>query len=386
MKRISVGAGAVVLLIAALAIAFGSSPAPPRRQVIWIGEKTTRAPGVIPEGLHDRVHELSARYAGTVTVFAVGSQARRVGSFDLEVLQGGDREDDAAVRDSVLDRRLQDMASRFRKADVGGGGYSLYAALQVAAAQARAANSPVEVWLSTTLLAGSYPPLELSRLLATDPQPAARQVLAGAVGKLDLSNVELHSVMLTPVGPGQPPLTPVTEQWRVSFLTQLASGLNAAVEPVLQDTSNEPAWPASSAVSLIPSLPDPTPTGRQRPDPPPVNRLRIDNVSFIPDKAELVNPAVAARTVRGIMKAYRSARGHAVLAVTGYCAAFGDRQSARQLSKQRAETIGGVLRAAGADPADIRVMGLGYDQRADLNADPTDSRQRVVMIQLIQRR
>jgi outer membrane protein OmpA-like peptidoglycan-associated protein len=376
-----------VALVGGLAVYFGAAPKLPHRHVVWIGEKTTRAAGTIPGELRNRVRELSATGAGTVTAYAVGGQARLVDSIDLEVLHDGEREADPVRRNSVLEGRLRDLASRFEHMAVGSDGYSLYAALRVAADESRGADSPVEVWFSTTLLTGSFPPLEFTRLLSADPQPAAQQVLKGAVGQLDLSGVELHPIMLTPIGAGQRALTPATELWRARFITDLATGLNATVQPPVHDNSVEAAWSGSADVPAVVSLPDPTRTGPARSvDPPPVRTVRIDNVSFVPDSAALVNPAAAVGTVRGVVKAYRATgRGKAVLAITGYCAAIGPAEGARQLSRQRAETLARVLISAGVDPADITTRGLGFDQRAQPNAGPADAGQRVVVIQLTPR-
>jgi outer membrane protein OmpA-like peptidoglycan-associated protein len=271
---------------------------------------------------------------------------------------------------------------------VGAEGFSLYQALRVGADEAATTGRPVEVWLSTTVLSGSVAPLGIPTLTEneTDPSQAVDELKKGSLGQLDLSMVDLHVILVSPIGE---PLTPRSESWRATFIRALAEQLGATVTDPLHENATRPPWPHASKVPPIEPMLEPTPVNpppqaRGEPPQPP----RIDNAAFEPDRATLIDPAAARQAVSAIVQAYKADPGHFRVIVTGYCAKFGGRDGAIDLSTRRAETVAELLRGdgiAGAAGADVEARGVGFDERADPAQPPQSPAQRVVVIQLVTR-
>lgn len=383
--KIVAGAVGVAVLVTVVAVVAGADEDPEQHDVLWIAEKTTRSPGVVPSGVMARAEVLSAE-AGTLTMVAVGNRAREVGSIQLAVETSGGPVGDPGQRSAAIRSRLDDLNAKAAHTEVGPTGFSLTAALRTMADAGRSTTADrVEVWFSTTLFTGSVPPLEIDQLTSADPGQAVEQVLEGALGKLDLTRVMMHPVLLTPVGPEQQELSPASEVWRADFIRALGEGLGAEVaEPVHDSTATEP-WSMSSSSDAVIPIVEQTPTvtsvaGRED-----EQIVRLDNVSFRPDEAVLLDPGAADGVLRQIVAAYIGSRARSVFRVTGYCARVGKADSARTLSKNRAETIATLLRDHGVAPADITVDGVGFDQLADPTAPPGDPRQRVVIVHLAPR-
>lgn len=322
-------------------------------------------------------------------MYAVGGHAQKIGSVGLDVTQDGDRIDDQARRASAIDRRVSTLTGELVRSPVGGDGFSLYQALRVGADEAASASAPVEVWLSTTVLSGSVDPLSIPTLTGNeaDPSQAVDELKNGSLGKLDLSLVNLHVLLLSPVGDGQEPLTPRSESWRSTFIRTLAEQLGATVTDPLRENAARPAWPNSSAVPAIIPMPEPTPAKppppvvKNEPPPPP----RIDNAAFEPDRATLLDPATVHVAVSAVVQAYKAQPGRYQVKIVGYCARFGGRDGAIRLSTKRAEAIAVLLQDDGVDPADIDTRGAGFDELADPTQPPMSPAQRVVVIQLATR-
>lgn len=377
------GAAVVALILTGLAVYLGGEDPRPVRDIVWIAEKTTRAPGDMPVVLGDRVLEVAERSDGTLTAYAVGSQGRRVGEIDLAVRRDGEREDRPDWRATAVGHRLDALADAVAETPVSDEGFSLYSALQLAADEGAKVDDRVEVWLSSTVLAGSIDPLVMSKLTAADPTAAVTELAEEPLRTLDLSRVDLHVIMLTPVGDGQQPLSPASEAWRTSFVVALAEALGARIE-TWPDRSTAAAWPQSSRVPPIHPLPDPTPVVEPSVPTQPGDPVVLDNVAFHPDSATLVDPA-AARDAIAVVVARFGAGAGAIVDITGYCAAFGTRDGALRLSAERANTLGDLLVEAGLPREAIRPKGVGFDERADPTADPQSAAQRVVVIRLTQR-
>ncbi|MGH3813393.1 MAG: OmpA family protein [Pseudonocardiaceae bacterium] len=380
---IYLGAGVLALILIGLAVYLGSEDPRPVRDIAWIAEKTTSAPGGMPVVLRNRVLEVAERSDGTLTAYAVGSQGHRVGRIDLAVRRDGEREDRPDWRATAVGHRLDALTDAVAETPVSDEGFSFHSALQLAADEGAKADDRAEVWLSSTVLAGSIDPLVMSKLTAADPTAAVTELAERSLRTLDLSRVDLHVIMLTPVGDGQQPLSPASEAWRTSFVVALAEELGAKIEP-RPDRSTAAAWPQSSRTSPIRPLPDPTPDVEPsvptRPDDPVI----IDNVAFRPDSATLVDPAAARDAVAVVVKRFNAEPG-AIVDITGYCAAFGALDGAQRLSAARANTLGELLVEAGIPREAIRPKGVGFDERADPAADPQSAAQRVVVIRLTQR-
>jgi outer membrane protein OmpA-like peptidoglycan-associated protein len=366
----------VVIILVGLGLFLGAGKPTPEYRIAWIAEKTTRAPGGIPVEVRDRVYDLSSTGAGSLSVYAAGSSARHVATMDLAVTRDGDRVTDKTPRTAALDKRLDIVEKKVADSSVGKAGFSLFAALQAAADESLRGNGRLEVWLSTTVFTGSVDPLRISQLTVADPRAAADELLAGSLGSLDLSRVDLHTVLLTPGGDGQEELNPASEEWRAPFLRDLATGLHAQVLTPLHSTSVDSAWPGSSEVPRVVPLSDPTPP------PPPVSTpiVKIDTVAFVPDTATLRDPAAARAAVAGIVDAFVKGGRAEVIDVAGYCAAVGNRDGARELSAQRADAIAGLLQEVPRSA--IRTRGLGFDERADPASPPISPAQRVVVVRL----
>jgi outer membrane protein OmpA-like peptidoglycan-associated protein len=384
--QIFLGAAVAVAALVALMVVLGESQAPEVTQLVWVTEKTSRAPGVVPAAVRDRIRELGAEGGGRLTVYAVGNRAERIGSVDLDVKQDGDRVADPARQAAAVDRRLATLTGHLAQTSVGDRGFSLYQALRTGADEAARTGAPVEMWLSTTVLSGSTDPLSIPTLTQNevDPSQAVDELLKGSRRDLDLHVVDLHIVLLTPVGDDQEPLNPRSESWRTLFIKQLTEKLGATVSDPLHDSTTRSAWANPSAVPAIVPLAEKTPVeppkapARQDLTPP-----RIDNAAFLPNEATLVNPAAAHQAVSQVVAAYKSDPGRYKVTVTGYCARFGDRDGAIRLSSDRAQAIANLLQADGVAPADITSRGVGFDELADPAGSPQSPTQRVVIIRLV---
>ncbi|GAA3853301.1 hypothetical protein GCM10022243_18610 [Saccharothrix violaceirubra] len=369
------GAVAVVVLLVALGIVLGVEKEPPESHVVWLAEKSTRAPGGIPDKIRERVRELGAKGGGELVAYAIGERAERAGEMPLAVMHDGDPEPDDARRTKVLDTRLDDLATRMADVAVSRSGFSLYAALRTAADAAAERDGRVEVWFSTTLFTGSVPPLAVGTLTAADPGAAADQLVGAELSGLDLGRVDLHPVLLDPIGPDQQPLGPVEESWRTAFVEQLGTGLRATVADPLHDSTSDPAWSKASQVSAVPLF-APPPTKPAQPG-------RVDNLAFHPDSPDLLDAGVTKAQLGSIVE--KIATGSYDIRITGYCARFGDPAGARDLSKRRADVIAGLLADSGVARASITTDGAGFDRRGDASAPPDSPAQRVVVIDLLPR-
>jgi outer membrane protein OmpA-like peptidoglycan-associated protein len=290
---------------------------------------------------------------------------------------------------TVLDRRLDRVVAALDQVAVGHTGFSLYEALKVGVDEAARTDGRVEVWLSTTVLSGTTDPLSIATLTEsdTDPSQAVDELMAGSLQNLDMSEVDLNLVLLTPVGDTQQPLGPRAEHWRSTFMTTLAGRLGATVGDPVPDDNTALAWHNAAAVPAIEPMADKTPMvppAREDPSQPP-EPPRFDNAAFHPDSAELVDPAAARAAVSQLVAFQRVNATHYRIRVVGYCARFGKAEGARRTSRLRAEAIAELLRHEGVAEADIDIHGKGHDERADPTQDPKSPAQRVVVISLIAR-
>ena len=380
-RNAQIVAGALLVALGLVVFAFflGVGEPPPEHRLVWIAEKTTRAPAGIPAQIRDRIQDLAGTGVGTLIVYGVGSRSAHVASMDLGVTRDGAPESDPTLRKAAMSKRLDTVEDAVANSSVGESGFSLFAALQAAADESARSDGRLEVWLSTTVLTASTDPLKVPQLTVADPQRAAEELLAGSLGELDLSRVDLHTILLTPAGKDQEALNPASEEWRKAFVEHLMRGLHAHVAPLLHGTSTKPAWAHSSEVPRVIPLPDPTPrllTGQ--PESAPFPEIRIDTVAFFPDTATLRNPAAALAAVKRIVDAFMRGGRTGVVKVTGYCAAVGDQAGARRLSSQRAEVISELLE--GVPRTAMKIHGLGYDELADPQSPPISAAQRVVVV------
>lgn len=362
-----------VVAVAVLLLLLGSGPEEPGRRLVWVTEKTTAAPGVLPASLIDAAHQASAARGGELVTYAVGRLAERLPVLSLEVVQNGDVVQDPDRRAVVLDRRLSGLVEQLAAAPVGGDGFSLYAALRSIADEA-AQDGPLEVWLSTTVLSSTIDPFRVAALTVADPDAAIAELMTGELARLDLSGVVLQPVLLGPVGPGQEPLTAIDEAWRADFVTGLVQALGARVLPPVRADPGVPAWLGSSLVPPVVPLPDPTPEFGACA----AQRCVIDNLAFHPNKPDLIDEDAAERRVAEFVAALPAGPGPAIR-VAGFTAAVGDPESSRELARQRAERIAGLLRKAGAT-RELVIEGVGFDRLADPTRPPVDPAQRVVVL------
>jgi outer membrane protein OmpA-like peptidoglycan-associated protein len=382
--KIGIGAGVAVIALIVVTVVI-PTPIHKGTHLIWVTEKTTRAPGTIPVTVRDRIRELSGSDGGQLTVYAAGNRVEQVDSIDLDVKQEGDRVSDPDLRNRILTRRLTDLTGKLKSTNVGAQGFSLYHALRVGADEAASKGEPVEVWLSTTVLSASADPLSVPTLTKNeaDPSQAVDEVLKGSIRELDLSLVELHLVLLTPVGDGQQELNPRSESWRNAFIKKLGDQLRATVIDPLRDPATTPAWPNSSNVPPIVPMTDKTPEPPAQVPATTQAPPRIDNAAFLPDSATLINPDSTRRAVSQVVDSYKRNPGQHHVQVTGYCAEFGQRDSAVRTSRERAMTISTLLQEAGVAAADIQSDGKGFNERADPTKDSRAPEQRVVIIRLV---
>ena len=372
------------MVLVGLGLYLGADSPPAEHTVVIVAEKTSRAPGVLADEVRDRVREVAAQGGGQLVVHAVGARDFALRPVDLDVLRDGELEQDPARRDAVIGHRLAAVASELDASPVGREGFNLVAALQTVASASAKTDDRAEVWLQTTVLSSSTDPLQVSALAAADPAAAVEEILASTmIGTLDLSRVDLHPILITPVGEDQEPLSPAAEAWRASFITELGTSLGAEVSPVLRTDASGPAWSSASQVPPIDPRPEKTPSFTPDPDgEPPVV---IDTTGFVPNTAALLDLDGARARIAGLVARYERADGRYSIEVTGYTAAFGSPESSRMLSVERARVLGELLAQAGIPPADIRAVGVGFDELADPAQPPQSAAQRVVIIQLVPR-
>ena len=355
-------------------------PSPPAAmRVVWVAEKTTAAPSGVPDHLYSRLADLVAAGPVDLTAFAVGETAARPRTVRLTATrEDGTPEFNEHLRRETLDSRLAEVRRSVDTANVGSQGFSLYAALQAIQGVRHGLGAPLEVWLSATVLTGSVEPLAMAKLAGADPTAAATEVVKRSLSIIDLTGVELHPILLTPIGAEQKPLTPASDAWRSGFVRALGASLHAEVRQPEFWTSTEPAWAQASATPPVEPLADPAP---EFPPPRPGTEqvYPIDTVAFVPDEAQLLDRDAAVARIDSIVQYY--APGLRV-EVIGYCAAFGNPDSARDLSTTRAAVIGELLASRGVPHAVIHTEGRGFDERANPNEPATSPAQRVVLVKL----
>ncbi|WP_410669830.1 OmpA family protein [Amycolatopsis sp. cmx-4-68] len=373
-RHLLLALGALAAFAVLLVVASQCQPPVVTTDIVWIAEKTERAPGAVPQALRERVQQIGAGKGGRLSVYSVGERPIRVTdtvSLDLDL--GNGKSNDSHQQKDYVDKVLRNAGTSIAKSVVSASGFSLYAALQAAATEA-ARSGHAEVWLTSTVLTASLPPLDLAKLSAdAEPTQAAEELVKTPLKELDLHDAELHIVLLTPVGHDQRPLNPRTEWWRSRFIAALGEQLGADVVPPIHDLGTADAWPRSSAVPPIVSISDPAPPA---PDQPP----RIDNTSFVPDSAELLDRASAVSVAARAAQEYRNSKGGYHVSVVGYCAHIGKQQTAQALSADRARVIAGLLLEQGIPSADVESSGVGFDERADPGQDAKSPAQRVVLI------
>ncbi|WP_439384002.1 OmpA family protein [Amycolatopsis lexingtonensis] len=378
--RIMLGAlGAALAFITLLVVLSQCRPPASSTDIVWLAEKTTHSPGAIPRALRSRIREVGADAGGRLSAYAVGEQAISVADAEaLDLDRGNGKVDNAGQQAAHVDRIIKDVSGRIEKAVVSKTGFSLYAALRAAASEVERAGH-VEAWLTTTVLTGSTDPLTIAALSAgAEPAQAVDELMKTPLKDLDLHDVDLHVVLLTPVGDEQRPLDPRAESWRDKFITELADRLGAHVAGPLHDNGTAPPWRDSSRVPAIAQV---------AASPPAVvpEQPRIDNAAFEPDSAKLIDLPAAAAAATEVTRQYRAKNGRSRISVTGYCAKYGDADGARAKSAERAEAIAALLREQGVPAGDIDTAGSGFDRLAPGSTDLRSPAQRVVVIELTDR-
>lgn len=352
---------------------------PPTEQThLWIVEKTTAAPAVLPDPLRDALDAAAEEGVGTLITYPVGAGAVKLDAVRLRVERNGQILKNPQQRAVALQRRLDEIRGHINEAPVGAKGFSLYAAFQAMADEAKA--GPLEVWFSTTLLTGSVDPFDIPALTSSDPQLGVAEVLEGPMNRLRLDGVTLHPLLLVPVGPDQKPLTAADEAWRADFVRELGTSLGARVEDPLRVVSTEPPWAAPSVVAPVEPLVDPTPLL-----PCSGERCVIDNLSFVINTPRLIDSEAARQRVASFVAQLPRPLIKQIV-VSGYTARYGDAGLSRELGRQRAETVAALLKGEGVADADLRIDGVGYDRQADPSQSPQSQAQRVVILTLEDRR
>jgi outer membrane protein OmpA-like peptidoglycan-associated protein len=333
----------IATVLMGLGFFLGAGHQPAVHDMVVITEKTTRTPGVLASEVRQRILALADSGAGgQLAVHAVGARDSALPPVDLAVLRDNERENDPGRRAAAVGRRLATLSRELAAVPVGREGFNLVAAFQAAASAASKTNGRVEIWLQTTVLTSSSDPLRMAALTATDPEQAVKDVMGSTkIGTLDLSRVDLHPVLLPPVGDNQEPLTPWDNAWRSTFITDLGSALGARVSPPVLTDSSGPPWSAASTVPLIPAHQESTP---HVPTAPGEQLVVIDTAAFVPDTATLLDPEKTQAKVAAMIARYQQANGNkSWIEVQGFTAAFGDAESARVLSRQRAVVLGHLL-------------------------------------------
>lgn len=386
-RRTLVVLSSALVLLVGFGLYLGPQKPVQESVVVVIAEKTSRAPGRLDDQVLARIHALSDIGGGQVVTFAVGEVSSALRPVQLAVLRDGASTNDSVLRRAAIANRLSALTSDLDAAQVGREGFNLVAALQAAEAESsRRPDQRLEVWLQTTVLTSSSDPLRLSALIAADPKAAVEEVISRTeLGKLDLSRVDLHPVLVSPVGSDQPPLSVAAEAWRSEFLAELGEALGATVHtPVRSGSLPTTPWAAAATAPPILLLrADPTPD----PLPAPAEALPevIDTAGFAPNTASLLDPDALGPKVTRLVGRYKLAEGRYVIQVKGFTAAFGSRETSLALSADRARVVGDLLVAAGVPADDISTRGVGFDERANPTQPPQAAAQRVVIVRLVER-
>lgn len=382
-RQITIGAALIFCGLIVLATVLGAKKPVAYSEVVYIAEKSTRAPGMLADEVRDHVQHVAGG-RGQLVTYLVGSQVYRAHPVDLSVNREDGPEDDPRRRSAAIDHRLDALAAELDHAQVGAEGFNLPEVLQLAADESSKSGQRADVWTQTALLTGTRDPLQMSKLTAADPKAAADEVIKkSSIGKLDLSRVDLHPILVSPVGDDQEPLTPADETWAARFITELGASLGAHVNSPVRSRSTRPPWHNASVVPPIRPLEEDTPTAPSYPNG--LTPVTIDTaVAFEPDTAVLVDTAATQQKLKEVISRYRGSGGEYRVEVKGFCAHFGPRDGALTTSSERARVIGQLLIPA-VKREDIQTEGVGYDALADPTKDPQSPAQRAVIIRLLPR-
>jgi len=163
-------------------------------------EKTTAASGALAGPVVARAGALADAGGGLLRIRPVGWKVASPITVSLAVTRDGEPEPDARLRRLAVERRLGKAGDAIAAADVGSPGHNLAAVLQLL--QDLSAEGVTEIWLQSTILSGTEHPLAMAALREGSAADAARKVRQQtAIGRLDLSRVVLHLVLLAPTGP-----------------------------------------------------------------------------------------------------------------------------------------------------------------------------------------
>jgi outer membrane protein OmpA-like peptidoglycan-associated protein len=226
-----------------------------------------------------------------------------------------------------------------------------------------------------TFVMATVDPADCRLLMAVDPEQAVQSIARSIP---DLTGIEVHLELLPPAGL-QPPINPRTADWRKAFVEDLLRAGHANLVETREILEVLPPLPGAPSAPVVPSLSDPTPPPRQRsPSPGPLRAALDSSATFVPDRAELEDGerAVLAQLKQIIDGVHAGRYGR--VTVVGRTARIGPPETARTLSKARAEVVAGLLRAQHVPIAARDVTGLGFDD--PLPPDPRSATNRTVTV------
>lgn len=325
-----------------------------------------------PPALVSRADRLSSCAGGTLLILqAAGSGAQVAAHVSLRVYRdAGQPENDPIARGRAIRARIGGAFRRAFATPAHGDGRNLIGLLAAISQDRR--RGTTETWLSTLGLP-TVAPADSRILIAADPAQAAASIRRWLP---DLHGVRVHLILDPPAG-DQPQFNTATDNWRRAFVIAVLRDAGATIASITEVQTTESPALGAPAAPPVPDLPEMTPRPPKPPQPAKPYRLKLDSAAFfLPNSTAFATSRHAVLTsLAPVIAAWKSG-GYARAVVVGRCARFGPPHGARVLSRQRADIIAGLLRAAGV--TSVKAIGVGYSR--PLPPNPYSAANRVVIV------
>ena len=331
--------------------------------------------------------ELAKTGGGELVILkAAGDPARQVGRADLRIqTPDGQLEHDTETIKTVARQRIEQTFDAAAKVPASGTGRDILSLLTMAANMAPREGLQYQIFMVGFGL-GTVEPADARIQMGGDPGQAVEAISDRLP---DLTGATINVVFPAAVAPQQP-LNVATSNWRRTYWTDLTLAAGAVPGQVID--TNIAADPTAGApdAPVIPNLPDPTPVPPQPIPPPtapapepqtPPPPVILAGSLFKPDSAEFVDPDLASDQLAPIADAWQKyPDSYATVDCVGRTAAFGEREPAVRLSRQRAEAARALLVAQGVGT--VTAIGVGFDDPLPEYV-PQAAEQRSVSCQLV---
>ena len=177
----------------------------------------------------------------------------------------------------------------------------------------------------------------------------------------DMSDITVDFWLADPCGDQKlygPDTYKLKELYQKLFYT---AGTNAEIQVLANTSSAELSADGTCHVTVIPTIaPSMDPSAFTDLSENTMIELPDTEIAFMPDRAELLNPEDARKTISQIAEIMASQKDTGYI-IAGFTATVGNADTAKKLSRQRAEAVKQLLCETGLDPGRFKVVGLGYE-------------------------